>query len=43
MDKNGGYILSPAHTIQYDVPAENLIAVYQGADEYYKQGARMPG
>jgi len=25
----GGYILSPAHTIQYDVPAENVIAIYQ--------------
>lgn len=35
MDINGGYILSPAHTIQYDVPAQNLIALYRGADEYY--------
>lgn len=35
MDHNGGYILSPAHTIQYDVPAENVIAIYQGAKEYY--------
>lgn len=35
MDKNGGYILSPAHTIQYDVPAENVIAIYKGADAYY--------
>lgn len=35
MDKNGGYILSPAHTIQYDVPAQNVIAIYRGADEYY--------
>ena len=30
-----GYILSPAHTIQYDVPAENLLALYRGAQEYY--------
>lgn len=36
MDINGGYILSPAHTIQYDVPAQNLIALYRGADEYYE-------
>jgi uroporphyrinogen decarboxylase len=36
MDKNGGYILSPAHTIQGDVPAENLLAVYEGAREYYE-------
>lgn len=35
MDKNGGYILSSAHTIQYDVPAENVIAIFRGADEYY--------
>jgi uroporphyrinogen decarboxylase len=35
MDANGGYILSPAHTIQYDVPAGNLLAVYEGAKEYY--------
>jgi len=33
---NGGYILSPAHTIQKDVPAENLLAVYRGAAEYFK-------
>ena len=38
MDRNGGYILSPAHTIQGDVPAENLIAVYEGAKEYYASG-----
>ncbi len=35
MDKNGGYILAPAHTIQNDVPAENLIAMYDAAMEYY--------
>ena len=38
MDQNGGYILSPAHTIQYDVPAQNLIALYRGGDEYYNLG-----
>ena len=37
MDKNGGYILSPAHTIQYDVPARNVIAIYRGADEFYRK------
>ena len=36
MHKNGGYILSPAHTIQNDVPARNVIALYDGAKEYYK-------
>ena len=37
LDVNGGYILAPAHTIQHDVPAENIIAIYQGAKEYYGQ------
>jgi len=32
---DSGYILSPAHTIQYDVPAENVIAIYEGARAYY--------
>jgi len=36
MDHDGGYILAPAHTIQYDVPAENVIAIYEGAREYYR-------
>ena len=35
MDKNGGYILAPAHTIQHDVPAQNVIAIYEAAKEYY--------
>jgi len=35
LDKNGGYILAPAHTIQYDVPAQNLLAIYEAAQEYY--------
>ena len=35
MGDRGGYILSPAHTIQYDVPARNLIAIYRGADASY--------
>lgn len=35
MDRDGGYILAPAHTIQPDVPAENLVAMYDGAREFY--------
>jgi uroporphyrinogen decarboxylase len=35
MEGNGGYILAPAHTIQHDVPPANLLAVYQGAKEFY--------
>lgn len=34
MDVDGGYILAPAHTIQQDVPVENLCAVYEAAKEY---------
>ena len=37
MDNNGGYILSPAHTIQYDVPAQNILALFEGAKEYYSR------
>lgn len=36
LDQNGGYILSPAHTIQQDVPPENIAAIFQGAKEYYQ-------
>ena len=35
MDRDGGYIFAPAPTIQPDVPAENLVAMYDGAREYY--------
>lgn len=35
MNVNGGYILAPAHTIQYDVPARNLVAMYRSAKAYY--------
>jgi uroporphyrinogen decarboxylase len=30
-----GYILSPAHCIQQDVPAENIAALFRGAKKYY--------
>jgi uroporphyrinogen decarboxylase len=35
MGTDGGYILSPAHCIQQDVPAANIAAIYAGAKEYY--------
>ena len=35
MGSDGGYILSPAHCIQPDVPAENVIAIYEGAAALY--------
>ncbi|AEF80445.1 uroporphyrinogen decarboxylase family protein [Leadbettera azotonutricia] len=31
-----GYILSPAHCIQQDVPAANIAAIYSGAKKFYK-------
>ena len=37
MGENGGFILSPAHCIQQDVPAANVAAIYQGAAEYYSK------
>jgi uroporphyrinogen decarboxylase len=36
MEGRGGYILSPAHCIQQDVPAENIAAIYAGAGDYYR-------
>jgi uroporphyrinogen decarboxylase len=33
---NSGFILSPAHCIQQDVPAENIAALYRGAEKFYK-------
>ena len=33
---NGGYVLSPAHNIQIDVPAENIIALFEAGKEYFK-------
>lgn len=37
LGENGGYILAPAHTVQPDVPAENLLEVYLSAKDFYKQ------
>jgi len=36
LDSDGGYVLSPAHCIQNDVPAANIAAIYTGAMKYYK-------
>ncbi|MCX6079675.1 MAG: hypothetical protein NTW32_09110 [Chloroflexi bacterium] len=30
----GGYVVAPVHNVQADVPAENVIAMYQAAHEY---------
>jgi uroporphyrinogen decarboxylase len=34
-DTDGGYILSPAHCIQDDVPPVNIVAIYEAANEMY--------
>jgi uroporphyrinogen decarboxylase len=33
LGRNGGYILSPAHVFQEDVPAANILALYQAGRE----------
>jgi len=32
---NGGFILSTTHTIEQDIPLENIIAIYDSVYEYY--------
>jgi uroporphyrinogen decarboxylase len=34
MGKGGGYILAPVHTVESDVPIENILALYEAAREY---------
>jgi uroporphyrinogen decarboxylase len=36
LGEGGGYILAPVHTVEPDVPIENLLAVYETAREYGK-------
>ena len=36
LGQGGGYIMSPAHCIQRDVPPENIVALYEGAAEFYR-------
>ena len=36
MSKSGGYVLAPAHNIQLDVPAENIIALFNAGKEYFR-------
>jgi uroporphyrinogen decarboxylase len=37
MAHNGGYVLAPAHNIQRDVPAENILAIYEAGREYFAE------
>ena len=34
LGKGGGYILAPVHTVEPDVPIENLLTMYEAAREY---------
>jgi uroporphyrinogen decarboxylase len=34
LGKGGGYILAPVHTVEADVPIENVLAVYEAARTY---------
>lgn len=40
LGRGGGYILAPVHTVEPDVPLDNLLAVYESAMEYgrYREG-----
>ena len=33
---DGGYVLSPSHNLQVDVPTENILAMYRAAREFTK-------
>jgi len=35
LGKGGGYFFSPSHRIQQDTPLENIIAMYETANEYH--------
>ncbi len=38
LGKGGGYILAPVHTVEPDVPLENLLTVYETARQYGRYG-----
>jgi uroporphyrinogen decarboxylase len=37
----GGYVVAPSHNIQRDVPAENIIALYEAAKDYGRYPIRL--
>jgi hypothetical protein len=39
----GGYILAPSHHIQYHVPAENIIALYETGKNFASIEVTSPG
>ena len=34
LGQSGGYIIAPCHNIGYDIPVENVLALFQAAQEY---------
>lgn len=36
MAANGGYVLAPAHNIQPDVPAENIVEMFEAGKQYFQ-------
>ena len=34
MKPKGGYALAPTHNIQADTPIENILALYEAAEEF---------
>ena len=35
LSTNGGFILSTTHTIEQDIPIENILAIYSAVNDYY--------
>ncbi len=38
LSENGGYVLASVHDIQAEVPAENIFAMFQAAEQWRKKG-----
>ena len=36
LGQDGGYILAPCHNINVDIPVENMLAVFEAAQEFGK-------
>ena len=41
LHKDGGFIMAPTHSVEFDVPPENILAmleVFQDQDQYFFSG-----
>jgi uroporphyrinogen decarboxylase len=38
LGRGGGYVISPSHALEADIPVENVIALYEAALEYGRTG-----